>query len=465
MTNPGETRKLLIVEDDLGLTKQLKWHFTDMEVLTAATADEAIALVKSERPAVVLQDLGLPPDSEGVSEGFRCIQAILDIHPNCKILVMTGRSEEANALRAMNLGATDFFHKPVDPDMLDLIVDRSFKTYRLRELNRIDNLVVDDLVGEIRTQSPEVVRICRSVKKLAGTEITCTLMGESGVGKDVFANAIHRHSRRSDQRFQAINCAAIPENLIESELFGYEKGAFTGAAKQTPGKIECANGGTLFLDEIGDMPMLLQTKLLRFLQQRTIQRVGSTKDIPVDIRVVCATNKDLKAMVAEGTFREDLFYRICEFEIRIPPLRARGEDKLLLADYFLNETIKAYGLTHLNGFSGSARAAILAHDWPGNVRELESKIKTAAVMSDNEMVTAEDMNLTELAGCIDPYDQHMGMAPGTVTLRDARKLAEVSAIKSALDVAANITEAARILKVSRPTLYDMMTKYELEQKT
>lgn len=455
-------RKLLIVEDDRGLAKQLKWHFADLAVLTADNADDALALVAKEKPDVVLQDLGLPPDAEGVSEGFRCIEGILDIHPNCKIIVMTGKSEEANALRAIALGATDFFHKPVDPDVLDLIVSRAFETARLRAMTRQESLFADDLAGEIRTQSEAMIRICRSVKKLASTEITCTLMGESGVGKDVFANSIHRHSRRSDHRFQAINCAAIPENLIESELFGYEKGAFTGAAKQTPGKIESAHGGTLFLDEIGDMPMLLQTKLLRFLQQRVIQRVGSTKDIDVDVRVVCATNKNLKAMVGAGTFREDLYYRICEFEIEIPPLRMRGEDKLLLADFFLQRNIKNYGLADLQGFSASARAAILAYDWPGNVRELESKIKTASVMTDNQMITVEDLHLHGFDHGLEESEGASFVLSESLSLRDARKLAEVSAIKAALDKASNMTEAAKMLKVSRPTLYDMMTKYELE---
>lgn len=273
---------------------------------------------------------------------------------------------------------------------MDLIVERSFETYRLKAKNRVEGQDADDLATQLKTQHPDMIRICRSIKKLAGTEITCTLTGESGVGKDVYANAIHTHSPRKTQPFIAINCAAIPENLIESELFGYEKGAFTGAAKQTAGKVESADQGTLFLDEIGDMPLLMQTKLLRFLQQRTVQRVGSTKEIPVDVRVICATNKDLKQMVADGTFREDLYYRICEFEIHIPPLRARGDDKLLLADFLLAKTIERYRLSDLNGFSASARVAILAHDWPGNVRELESKIKTAAVMTDNSMITAED---------------------------------------------------------------------------
>ncbi|WP_420550649.1 PEP-CTERM-box response regulator transcription factor [Litorivicinus lipolyticus] len=462
MPHHDDIRKLLIIEDDLGLAKQLGWHFSGMQVFTAADVDSALAIVRAEQPQVILQDLGLPPDAQGVSEGFRCIEAILDIQPNSKILVMTGKSEEANALRAIGLGAIDFFHKPVDPDTLDLIVNRCFETHRLRAMNCRDHLMVDDLVGEIRTQNPEMMRICRSIKKLAGTEITCTLMGESGVGKDIFANAIHRHSPRKDRRFQAINCAAIPENLIESELFGYEKGAFTGAAKQTAGKIECADGGTLFLDEIGDMPLLLQTKLLRFLQQRTIQRVGSTHDIAVDVRVVCATNKRLKSMVSEGSFREDLYYRICEFEVEIPPLRARGGDRLILADYFLAQTIDKYHLVDMQGFSAAARAALLTYDWPGNVRELESKIKTAAVMSDNPLITLDDLNLEGVAGT-EATEVSDGCVNGSVSLREARKLAEVSAITSALDKASNITEAAKILKISRPTLYDMMTKYQLEQ--
>ena len=454
---------LLIVEDDPGLARQLRWHFEGMSVHVATTVEQAIECLTEHRPKVVLQDLGLPPDAEGVDEGFRCIRSILDIDPNCTIIVMTGKSEEANALRAIGLGAQDFFHKPVDPDQLDFVVKRAFETARLRELNRHQGRQAEDIEGEIRTTDPTLQRICRQLKKLAGTEITCTLIGESGVGKEVFANTIHRHSQRHNQHFQAINCAAIPENLIESELFGYEKGAFTGAAKTTAGKIESANHGTLFLDEIGDMPLLLQTKLLRFLQERTIQRVGSTQDIPVDVRVVCATNRDLKAMVAEGSFREDLYYRICEFELQIPPLRDRGHDKLTLAEFFITQTVERYGLNQVQGLSASGQAAVLAYHWPGNVRELESKIKTACVMSDNTWITAEDLQLDDQPERYQASENGMMVTRGTLPLKEARKLAEVSAIRSALSEATNITEAAKLLKVSRPTLYDMIAKYEINE--
>ena len=454
---------LLIVEDDSGLARQLRWHFEGLSVHVATTVDQAIECLTKHRPKVVLQDLGLPPNAEGVDEGFRCIQSILDIDPNCTILVMTGKSEETNALRAIGLGAQDFFHKPVNPDQLDFVVKRAFETARLRDLNRHQGRQAEDIEGEIRTTDPTLQRICRQLKKLAGTEITCTLIGESGVGKEVFANTIHRHSQRHDQHFQAINCAAIPENLIESELFGYEKGAFTGAAKTTAGKIESANLGTLFLDEIGDMPLLLQTKLLRFLQERTIQRVGSTQDIPVDVRVVCATNRDLKAMVAEGSFREDLYYRICEFELQIPPLRDRGHDKLTLAEFFVTQTVERYGLNQIQGLSASGQAAVLAYHWPGNVRELESKIKTACVMSDNTWITAEDLQLDDQPDRYQASENGIMVTRGTLPLKEARKLAEVSAIRSALSEATNITEAAKLLKVSRPTLYDMIAKYEINE--
>ncbi|WP_419810577.1 PEP-CTERM-box response regulator transcription factor [Bacterioplanoides sp.] len=449
-----QTSSILIIEDDHGLRSQLGWHLDQYKIYTAGTREEALAIVSKHAPPIVLQDLGLPPDADSVSEGMRCISEILNLNPNCKILVMTGRGEEENALKAISLGAHDFFPKPINTDTLDLIIERCIKIYQLEEQNRLKQTNADAFLSGIITADCKMLEICRLIKKIGPTEISCTLLGESGVGKEVLARSIHATSQRSDKKFLAINCASIPENLIESELFGYEKGAFSGAMKLTKGKIESTNQGTLFLDEIGDMPLNLQAKLLRFLQQRTIQRVGGTQDIDVDVRVVCATNKNLKEMVGEGTFREDLYYRICELEITIPPLRDRNNDKTLLAKHFLEHHIEANQLK-LKGFSQDALSAIQAYEWPGNVREMENRIKTAAIICDNLYVTAADLSLSDK---VEISEQH----ETTQALKDVRKHAEIGAIEQALSTTNNISAAAKVLKVSRPTLYDMMKKYGIK---
>lgn len=454
------TSSILIVEDDHGLRSQLCWHFDQYEIHTAGSREEALEIVRKYRPPIVLQDLGLPPDADNVSEGMKCISEILNINPNCKVLIMTGRGEEENALKAVSLGAHDFFHKPIDTDTLDLIIDRCMKMYQLEERNRSNQASTNTPLPGVITADSKMLDICRLIQKIGPTEISCTLLGESGVGKEVLARSLHATSDRSKKKFLAINCASIPESLIESELFGYEKGAFSGAAKLTKGKIESTNEGTLFLDEIGDMPLNLQAKLLRFLQQRTIQRVGGTQDIPVDVRVVCATNKNLKEMVGEGTFREDLYYRICELEILIPPLRERNDDKALLAEYFLNLYIENNQL-NLKGFSQDATAAIKAYEWPGNVREMENRIKTAAIICDNQYVTAADLSLSDKVDAEALTESVHTEA--TQALKDVRKQAEISAIEQALSSTNNISAAAKALKVSRPTLYDMMKKYGIKQ--
>lgn len=335
--------KLLIVEDDSGLQSQLRWHFDQYEVVAATNREEAIAAVRLHEPAIILQDLGLPPDDEGVDEGFRCIREISTLSPTTKIIVMTGNADYENAVRAVAMGAYDFYQKPVNTDTLDLILQRAFHIHELEQRNRILQEQKQAPLDGVIACDPNMLKICRTIEKLGPSNVTCTLTGESGTGKEVLAKALHKLSPRADKRMVAINCAAVPENLMESELFGYEKGAFTGANKRTLGKVETAAGGTLFLDEIGDMPLGLQAKLLRFLQERVIERVGGREEIPVDVRVVCATNKNLKEMVAEGTFREDLYYRICEMEINIPPLRDRFGDKLLLARHFLSTFTEQQG--------------------------------------------------------------------------------------------------------------------------
>jgi two-component system, NtrC family, response regulator len=448
--DPNQKPILLIVEDDRGLQSQLRWHFDQYETVFAENCEDAIAALRLHEAAVIIQDLGLPPDEDGVDEGFKCIRDILRISPASKIIVMTGKTDHENAIRAVSMGAYDFYQKPVDSTALDLIVQRAFHIFNLEaEIRRLTISAQTPLEGLI-TNDPQLLKICRQLEKISPTTVTCTLLGESGTGKEVLARAIHQLSPRKNKRFIAINCAAVPENLIESELFGYEKGAFTGANKLTLGKVETANEGTLFLDEIGDMPLNLQAKLLRFLQERVIERVGGRNEIPVDVRVVCATNKDLQKMVQEGNFREDLFYRICEMTVEIPPLRQRQGDKILLARHFKYKFAKEHA-QNVTGFTQDALEAIEGYHWPGNIREMENKIKRAVIMSDGKYVTREDL----------------GLAPGgelelSLNLRYVRQEAEKNAILRALSMANNnISATAKLLGVTRPTFYDLLKKYDM----
>ncbi len=439
---------LLIVEDDTGLQSQLRWHFDQYETVVAENRQDAIAALRLHEAPVIIQDLGLPPDEDGVDEGFKCIQDILRIAPNSKIIVMTGKTDRDNALRAVAMGAYDFYQKPVDPNTLDLIVQRAFHIFDLEDYNRRLNVSQQAPLEGLITNDPQMLKICRQLEKISPTTVTCTLLGESGTGKEVIARAIHQLSPRKSKRFVAINCAAVPENLIESELFGYERGAFTGANKTTLGKIETAHEGTLFLDEIGDMPLNLQAKLLRFLQERVIERVGGRSEIPVDVRVICATNKDLEAMVRDGSFREDLFYRICEMTVNIPPLRNRLGDKVLLARHFKLQFAKEHG-QNVTGFTPDAIAAIESYSWPGNIREMENKIKRAVIMADGKYVTREDLGLAE-AGEL------------SLNLRHVRQEAERGAILRALSMTDNnISAAAKLLGVTRPTFYDLIKKFDM----
>lgn len=442
---------LLIIEDDAGLQSQLRWHFDQYETVVADNRQDAIAALRLHEAAVIIQDLGLPPDEDGVDEGFKCIQDILRISPNSKIIVMTGKTDHENALRAVAMGAYDFYQKPVDPNTLDLIVQRAFHIHELEDYNRRLSLSQQEPLEGLITNDPQLLKICRQLEKISPTTVTCTLLGESGTGKEVMARAIHQLSPRKTKRFVAINCAAVPENLIESELFGYEKGAFTGANKTTIGKVETASEGTLFLDEIGDMPLNLQAKLLRFLQERVIERVGGRTEIPVDVRVICATNKNLEEMVKTGSFREDLFYRICEMTVVIPPLRNRLGDKVLLARHFKLKFAKEHG-QNVTGFTPDAIAAIENYSWPGNIREMENKIKRAVIMADGKHVTREDLGLAE-AGEL------------SLNLRHVRQEAERGAILRALSMTDNnISAAAKLLGVTRPTFYDLIKKYDMSQE-
>ena len=452
MSKNETARTLLIVEDDEGLQRQLRWHFEGYEVLQARDRESALAEVRRAEPAVVLQDLGLPPDEEGVEEGFRCVQEILSIKPTTKIIVVTGHHETRNALRAIELGACDFYEKPVDTDVLDLIVQRAYHIHALEEQNRKLSETHRSPLDGVIAADPRMLAICRMVEKVAPISVTCLLLGESGTGKEVFARAIHDLSPRAEQAFVAINCAAVPETLMESELFGYEKGAFTGAHKRTLGKVESAVNGTLFLDEIGDMPLALQSKMLRFLQQRVIERVGGREEIPVDVRVVCATNRNLQQMVSEGTFREDLYYRISEIVIDIPPLRERLGDRILLARHLLTLFAKEHN-PKVGGLSTDAAAAVEEYPWPGNIREMQNRIKRAVIMAENKLVTPEDLGLTASGE----------MADMPLNLREVRQDAETTAIVRAISFSGgNISNAAKLLGITRPTLYDLMNKYGIE---
>ena len=446
-------KRLLVVEDDAGLRKQLKWCFDEYEVVTAENREAALAAVRRYEPPVVLQDLGLPPDAEGVTEGMETLREILAIAPATKVIVVTGNDDRENAVRAVAIGAYDFYQKPVDVDVLKLLVSRAYALNELEEENQrlSANLATSPMTGVI-AGSPQMQKVCRMVEKVASADVTTLLLGESGTGKEVLARALHDLSPRKDGRFVAINCAAIPENLLESELFGYEKGAFTGAHKQTKGKVELADGGTLMLDEIGDMQASLQSKLLRFLQERVVERVGGREEIPVDVRVVCATNQDLKALIADGRFREDLFYRVSEITIQIPPLRDRNGDQTLLARFLLDRFAKEFG-HKMRGFSEDAQQAIQNYEWPGNVREMENRIKGAVVTADQPVVSAEDLGLGDFSGA----------QLEVITLKAARELAERDALTRALAVAdGNVSRVADLLGVTRPTVYDLMSKHDLK---
>jgi len=452
----GKLPPLLIVEDDLALQKQIKWSLDRFESVTAHDRESALLQFRRHAPAVVTMDLGLPPDPDSVSEGFRLLEKTLEIDPNVKVIVLTGQNDQANALRAIALGAYDFFAKPFEPELLSLTIDRAFRLFELQAENRrLQALHQPDALSGLMTRDAEMLRICRTIEKVASSNATVLLLGESGTGKEVLAQGLHQASKRSG-RFVAINCAAIPENLLESELFGHEKGAFTGATKTTPGKIETANGGTLMLDEIGDLPHPLQSKLLRFLQERKIERVGGRQEIPVDVRVVCATHQDLKGLIKENRFREDLYYRLAEIVIDIPPLRARVGDAVLLANAFLRRFAQEQHRSAM-AFSDDAVRAIEAHPWPGNVRELLNAVKRATIMAEGQRVNCEDIGLQSPQLVGDDADDR------SLDLRTVRDKAERDAIVAALArVNGNIAKASEVLGVSRPTLYDLMHRLQIK---
>jgi two-component system NtrC family response regulator len=444
--------KVLVVDDDLGIQKQLKWALSGFDTVFAADRSAAIAQLRRFEPTVVTLDLGLPPDPANASEGLKALQEIMALLPRTKVIVVTGNNEKENALKAIEMGAYDFYQKPIDSDTINILIKRALNLAELENENRLLSLS-NPSMGRIIGNSESIQAISRKAEKIALTDITVLLLGESGTGKEVFARSIHEHSNRNTKPFVAINCASIPENLLESELFGYEKGAFTGANKTTLGKIETAQGGTLFLDEIGDMPLGLQAKMLRFLQERIIERVGGRSEIPVDIRVVCATHRDLQFMVKDETFREDLYYRVGEIVISIPPLRDREEDVVLLARTFLNQYKEEYG-AKIQGFSDNAIDAMLAHPWPGNIRELQNKLKSAVVLAEGAVINADDLGLIAKARKSEVM---------LLNLREVREQADTKAIRRAYNQSEqNISKAAELLGITRPTLYSLIEKYHLD---
>lgn len=443
---------LLLVEDDLGLQKQVIWSLDEYAVQVAGDRESALSQIRRFEPAVVILDLGLPPDENGASEGLATLEQILMLAPATKIIVVTGNQDMSNAVRAIGTGAYDFYQKPFESKMLALIVGRAIRLHTLEQENyRLRMRQHDAPMQGIITNDQQMLKMCRTVERIAPSGATVLITGESGTGKELFAQALHQLSSRADKRSVAINCAAIPENLLESELFGYEKGAFTGAAKQTIGRIEYANGGTLFLDEIGDLPFSLQAKLLRFLQERVIERLGGRGEIPVDTRVVCATHQNLPDLIKLGRFREDLYYRLSEITVNIPPLRQREGDAALLAHAFLEKYNNQQGRS-IRGFKPDAIEAIENHDWPGNVREMQNVIKRAVIMAEGAQITLEDLALKS---------EYEVAAP--INLRKVREQAERKAILRAMARAnGNVAQAADLLGISRPTLYDLMNRLDLK---
>ncbi len=444
---------LLVIEDDLGLQKQMRWSFDRYNVVFAEDRESAINQVRRHEPAVVTLDLGLPPNTDRPDEGFAVMQEILSLAPSTKIVAVTGQNDRDNALRSIAMGAYDFFSKPFDAETLGLVVDRAFNVAELERENQRRSVFSDTTPLEgLITRDPGMIKLCRQIEKLAPTDASVLLFGESGTGKEVLARGLHAQSPRKDKRFVAINCAAIPEALLESELFGHEKGAFTGAVKQTAGKIELAAGGTLFLDEIGDLPMSLQAKLLRFLQDRVIERVGGRTEIAVDLRIICATHRNLRDQIEKNQFREDLFYRLTEMIVNIPPLRDRAGDAPLLARAFVKRFSQQQKREKLFLREDAVRA-IADYDWPGNVRELENCIKRAVIMADSNSIGAEDLGI------------HQNAEIPALNLRHIRDDAERKAVLKAMaQSGGNIARASELLGISRPTMYDLLNRFGLRER-
>ncbi len=444
---------LLVIEDDLGLQKQFKWSFADYQVVIAGDRVSAIEAIRRHMPSVVTLDLGLPPDPTNASEGLATLKEILQISPHSKVIVVTGNDDRENAIKVIAMGAYDFYQKPLDIDILSLIIKRAFQLNDLEQAHSTLQQQNHEPLSGIIAISDVMQKLSRTIEKIAPSNITVLLLGESGTGKEVLARALHELSDRATMPFVAVNCAAIPENLLESELFGYEKGAFTGAVKQTIGKIEFANGGTFFLDEIGDLPINLQAKLLRFIQERVIERIGGREEIPVDVRIICATHKNLRTLIDEKSFREDLYYRLSEMQVDIPPLREREGDAIVIAKALLDRYV-AHERKTIRGFTSEAKKAIEVYTWPGNIRQLENKIKRAVVMTDKIYIDVDDLSLQSSTETEDSIP---------LNLKQVREQAETTAIKRALAHSDyNVSNTAKLLGVTRPTLYTLLHKYGIE---
>jgi len=460
---------LLIIDDNSEIRKQLKWALNrDYHILLAEDRESALVQFKRHRPPVVTLDLGLPPEDEGTSEGFMALEEIIALASRTKVIVITGRGEREHALRAVHLGAYDFYSKPIDLDELKVILKRAFQLSALEEENRRLQSTLGEAGGMlgIHGQCPQMQEVFRTIRKVATVDVPVLILGESGTGKEMVARAIHERSLRSSGPFIPINCGAIPENLLESELFGHEKGAFTGAQARVRGKVEYAQEGTLFLDEIGEMPPLLQVKLLRFLQEKLIQRVGGREDIAVDTRILAATNIDLSRSIASGKFREDLYYRLGVITIQLPLLKDRGEDIQLLASLFLQR----YGhefRKKVRGFSAPSLRTMAQFEWPGNVREMENKIKRAVVMAEGPIIEPEDLGFEADSPEADRLNDlasmgEIGLPLEGMTLKEARGAVERQMLVKAMEQhEGNVSRAAEILGLTRPTFYDLLKKHNL----
>jgi two-component system NtrC family response regulator len=444
--------KLLIVDDEESILNQLRWGLAgEYEVVTASSADEARRMVREEKPGIVTLDVTLGPPSQG-PEGLDLLDEIVERHPNTKVIMVTGNDSRENALAAIRRGAVDWYAKPIELEELRVILRRASHIRRIELEQQAGTPVPKRRYHRLVGESEAMRKVYALIQRVASTDVNVLVLGENGTGKELVAHAIHEASPRRDQPFVPINCGAIPESLLESELFGHERGAFTDAHRAREGKFELADHGTLFLDEIGDVPSHLQVKLLRFLQDHIVQRIGGRESIPVDTRVVAATNRDLKTMIADGRFREDLFYRLGVITIQVPALRERGDDLRLLAEYFL----EFYGREHkrrLKGFTQAALRALMAHAWPGNVRELENRMQRAVILAQDAYLRPEDLELESVGGTTEPLP----------TLQSARDEAERRLLVEALvRNAGNVTRAARDIEVSRPTLHDLLRKHGLD---
>ncbi len=459
--------KILIIDDDEEIRIQMKWAVAnEYEVFLAGNRIEALRLFQDHYPQVVLLDLGLPPHPNSTIEGMATLASLLTIDRFAKIIIISGQSDHENAVRAIGAGAYDFLSKPVSLDPLRILLQRAIfvrsleKDYR-NIRNGSNSVIFEGILGK----DERMKEVFRTVDKVAKASVPVLILGESGTGKELVANAIHRRSPFGDKPFVAINCNAIPESLIESELFGYEKGAFTGANSQRIGLIETAAGGTLFLDEIGDLPLLIQVKLLRFLQEKRIQRIGGRHEIEVETRIVAATHINLNQAILEGRFREDLYFRLAVIVCRIPALRDRGEDVQLLAEDFIVRFGEQCGRADLK-FSSAAMESILAYGWPGNVRELQNRVQRAVIMADGKFVSSEDLEIDDelKVGHLDTVrvPEKALIFSG---LKDAREHVEREMIVSALNRNdGNVTAAAKDLKISRPTFYELMSKLQISKE-